>query len=363
MSEFAPPDPDAQATEPLVAACLEQAMRAVTDLVDLAPLLAALAGRISPTEAVGRLSLTGVPIDPGSPLAVWALGGRLDRRWRDRHPVCDASLIAQTADWEALVGPVGPGSALARFRTAITRLDGPERPDCGEGREPTLDGTVPGPEAPVRKLPPMADSTPTLRRVEIVSTTGDLAICIDRAGDRYTLPASESAGGLEVGRRLTVALTGGVLGDSPVISETDPAIVAAVLEGIVPELRDGTVRIMGVARSPGVRTKVAVAATAEGIDAVRACVGRSAGRVRSTADALGGERVDIVAWHHEPAAYAAAALAPAAVRSVRIDGDVATATVAAHQMAAAIGGGGLNSRLASELVGLHIVAEPEPAGA
>jgi N utilization substance protein A len=127
-----------------------------------------------------------------------------------------------------------------------------------------------------------------------------------------------------------------------------------LLDGYVPEVRAGLVRIMGVARAPGVRTKVAVAATDANVDPVASCVGRSANRVRAIGQLLGGERVDIIPWHPDTAKLLANALAPAAVSRIEIHNDKAVAVAPAHQMSAAVGGGGLNAALAGQLVNLKV---------
>lgn len=144
----------------------------------------------------------------------------------------------------------------------------------------------------------------------------------------------------------------------PTLSATDNRLVTELFAGICPEIRSGEVRIMGVARSPGVRCKVAVAATHNSIDPIATCVGRSANRVRYVSQQLAGERVDVVAWHPDPAHALAAALAPAAVEGVDIDGSSASVLVARHQMSAAVGGQGLNSQLAGELLGLDVTIVP-----
>lgn len=142
----------------------------------------------------------------------------------------------------------------------------------------------------------------------------------------------------------------------PLLSVARPQFVTAVLDGLSPEVRSGAVRVMGVARQVGQRTKIAVAATVEGVDPVAACVGRAHNRVDAIKAALGGEQVDIIAWHPEQAVFLRNALQPAAVDDVVIDSEnrTATAVAPAHQMSAAVGGGGLNSALAGRLVGLTV---------
>lgn len=138
------------------------------------------------------------------------------------------------------------------------------------------------------------------------------------------------------------------------VSMTHPALVSAVAAAVIPELRDGSVRIMSAVRLPGVRAKVAVAATEEGVDPVSVCVGRRANRVRHLSEELGGEQVDIVAWHSDPEEKLRNAFAPANVEGIEIDGDSATVSVQPHLMAAAVGRGGLNTSLAGRLCGLRV---------
>ena len=145
----------------------------------------------------------------------------------------------------------------------------------------------------------------------------------------------------------------------PLVSAVRPELVTMAFDGFSPEVRSGQVRIMAVARHPGVRSKVAVATTDAALDPVAACVGRNANRVKGVASLLGGERVDVIAWHHDQATYLRNALAPAGVTRVEISGDKAVAVAPAHQMSAAVGSGGLNAALAGQLVGLRVVVVAE----
>lgn len=148
-------------------------------------------------------------------------------------------------------------------------------------------------------------------------------------------------------------------GPRPVLSAVRPELLTALLTGVSPEIRSGTVRVMGVARQPGVRAKVAVAPTDANVDAIGSCVGKAANRVRLLGDILNGERVDIIAWHPERESYLRNALAPAAVTGIEIEGDRAVAYAPAHLMSAAVGGGGLNSQLAGQLLGLNVTIASE----
>jgi N utilization substance protein A len=141
----------------------------------------------------------------------------------------------------------------------------------------------------------------------------------------------------------------------PVCSASRPDLVAALYAGIAPEVRSGVVRIMNVARVSGVRSKVAVAATRTTVDPVAALIGRDANRVLYISRMLGGERIDVVPFNEDLAIFAKNAMAPAAVDSVEVDpsGKVLV-YVQPHQMPAAVGGGGLNSHLAGELLGYPV---------
>lgn len=138
------------------------------------------------------------------------------------------------------------------------------------------------------------------------------------------------------------------------VTTNHPDLVRLLAEGHVPELRDGTVRIMRIARRPGVRTKISVAPTVEGEDAVGHMLGRAACRIRATSRQLGGERIDVVAYSDDVATHAVNALA---VRALAVDNDhngVLHITVPAHQADAATGGGNINLHLSAQLVGRRI---------
>jgi len=145
-------------------------------------------------------------------------------------------------------------------------------------------------------------------------------------------------------------------GPRPFLSTADPRLIPALLDGVSPEVRSGKVAVMGIARKPGARTKVAVAATMDGIDPVAACVGRNHNRVDDVRAAIGGEQVDYVAWNPDPAVFLANAMQPATCRHVVIDAGSGQALAVApdHQMSAAVGTGGLNSALAGRLTGLRV---------
>lgn len=192
----------------------------------------------------------------------------------------------------------------------------------------------------------------------ISSVTADAARGNGTDGTEAFLPITAWPQGrkLHVGDRLPVELSAD---GSATVDASSDSIVYSYLYAVVPELREGKIRIMGLARSPGMRTKVAVATTDEEIDPVLACIGKRANRIKSVVAAIG-ERVDIIAWSPNAAVYAAGALQPAKVSGVTLNSEgVLEATVPPHQMPTAVGEGGLNARLASELVGKKITVVPE----
>lgn len=201
---------------------------------------------------------------------------------------------------------------------------------------------------------------PDLQCVKAVftSTTRDVASLQTAAGETLLMPVTEfpPARVWRTGEEVLALRVD--RGGTVMLSMNRPELVVLLAEGIVPELRDGRVRIMGVSRAPGSRTKLAVAATADGVDPVNSIVGRSANRVRSLGKLLNGERVDVVAWHPDPAVYLANALAPASVLGVEIVDGNATARVPRHQMAGAVGERGLNASLAGQLVGVTVLVVP-----
>lgn len=146
-----------------------------------------------------------------------------------------------------------------------------------------------------------------------------------------------------------------------ILSRTDPNFVVRLFEQQVPEMNEGTVQILRVARHPGTRTKIAVYSSASDIDAVGACVGLRGQRVQAVVTELHGEKIDIVPFHNDPARFVCSAISPAEVSRVFIE-EEATAMeliVPNDQLSLAIGRGGQNVRLAAQLTGwnLDIISE------
>jgi transcription termination/antitermination protein NusA len=140
------------------------------------------------------------------------------------------------------------------------------------------------------------------------------------------------------------------------VSRASRLFVHRLLEAEVPEIASGAVEVRGIAREPGLRTKIAVVSTKPGIDATGACIGPRGVRHRSLLSELGGEHVDFVPWSEDPAHLVAAALGPANVLSVDLDTGTRTATVKVprDQLSLAIGREGQNARLANKLTGWRI---------
>ena len=146
------------------------------------------------------------------------------------------------------------------------------------------------------------------------------------------------------------------------LSRTHPGLVKRLFENEVPEITDGAVEIKAVSREAGSRTKIAVVSSDENIDAVGACIGPRGARVGKIVDLLGGEKIDIVRYDEDPAAFVAASLAPAEVISVEVDPEVenaCTVIVPAGQLSLAIGNKGQNARLAAKLTGWKIDIKPD----
>ena len=150
-----------------------------------------------------------------------------------------------------------------------------------------------------------------------------------------------------------------------VVSRTHPALLKRLFELEVPEIYEGSVEVMSIAREPGQRSKVAVRSLDDRLDPVGACVGPKGSRVRTVVGELRGERVDVILWDADPAAYVANALSPAKVTRVLIDEEknYAGVLVPDDQLSLAIGKEGQNARLAARLTGWHIDIKNETLAA
>jgi N utilization substance protein A len=140
------------------------------------------------------------------------------------------------------------------------------------------------------------------------------------------------------------------------LSRIVPGFVMELFELEVPEIEQGLLIIKSAARDPGVRAKIAVTTSDRRIDPIGTCVGVRGSRVQAVTQELAGERVDIVLWSEDPAQFVIGALAPANVQSIVVDEEKHAMDVVVNEdeLAVAIGVGGRNVRLASELTGWQI---------
>ena len=147
-------------------------------------------------------------------------------------------------------------------------------------------------------------------------------------------------------------------GPQIMLSRSHKNMLRRLLEIEVPEISKGQVEIKSIAREPGSRSKVAVAALQAGIDPVGACVGQRGTRIQSIVNELNGEKIDVIEWSEDPAAYITKSLGPAKVLAVHPNQDArtksATVIVPDDQLSLAIGREGQNARLAAKLTGWHI---------
>ncbi len=154
-----------------------------------------------------------------------------------------------------------------------------------------------------------------------------------------------------------VGVARGMRGPQVTVSRTHPSLVKKLFALEVPEIADGSVEIMAVAREAGHRSKIAVRSTVTGLNAKGACIGPMGQRVRNVVAELHGEKIDIIDWAEDPATYVGNALSPAhAVASEVVDPVARSVRVVVpnFQLSLAIGREGQNARLAARLTGWRI---------
>jgi transcription termination/antitermination protein NusA len=181
-------------------------------------------------------------------------------------------------------------------------------------------------------------------------------------GSEGVIPAAEQVPGeaYEHGDRLRCYVVGVTRGArEPVItlSRTHPNLVRKLFSLEVPEIADGSVEIVAVAREAGHRSKIAVASRVPGLNAKGACIGPMGQRVRNVMSELSGEKIDIIDYDEDPARFVANALSPAKVVSVTVidqNARAARVVVPDFQLSLAIGKEGQNARLAARLTGWRI---------
>jgi transcription termination/antitermination protein NusA len=150
-------------------------------------------------------------------------------------------------------------------------------------------------------------------------------------------------------------------GPQVILSRTHPQFLIALFDAEVPEISEGIVQVLGCAREPGSRAKIAVASRESDVDPVGACVGMRGSRVQSIVQELRGEKIDIIPWHPDPAKFTTNALSPAQVSRIILNqvSQSMEVIVPDDQLSLAIGKRGQNVRLASRLVGWKIDVKSE----
>ena len=146
------------------------------------------------------------------------------------------------------------------------------------------------------------------------------------------------------------------------LSRSHPGFIRRLFELEIPEIEDGTVRIVNIAREAGSRTKITVATEFENVDPIGACVGNRGLRVQHIADEIHGEKIDIIEWSEDPETLISNVLSPATVSKVIIhslDEKIATVVVPDFQLSLAIGKEGQNVRLAARVSGWKIDIKSE----
>ena len=173
------------------------------------------------------------------------------------------------------------------------------------------------------------------------------------------VPGEELSEGMHV-KVYVVDVRRSTRGPQILISRTHPGLVKRLFELEVPEIYDGIVEVRSIAREAGSRTKITVWSNDENVDPIGACVGPRGQRVANIVEELRGEKIDIIKWSEDPAAFIAAALAPADVVDVWMadEGKACRCVVPDDQLSLAIGKEGQNARLAARLTGYKIDIKP-----
>lgn len=140
------------------------------------------------------------------------------------------------------------------------------------------------------------------------------------------------------------------------VSRVAPELLLALLRLEVPEVNEGLVNIMSTARDPGYRAKIAVRSNDPRIDPVGTCIGMLGSRIKAISNELNGERIDVILWNENDAQFVINAMSPAEIESIIVDEDKHTMNIAvsSDSLSQAIGRGGINVRLATELTGWEL---------
>jgi N utilization substance protein A len=193
---------------------------------------------------------------------------------------------------------------------------------------------------------------------------GDAIVDLGNAEALLTKSAMIPREGLRPGDRIRALLEdvkSVPRGPQLILSRIAPKLLVELFKLEVPEASEGLIQIHAAARDPGLRAKIAVSSKDQRIDPIGACVGMRGSRVQSVSNELAGERVDIILWSDNPAQFVINSLAPAEVLSIVVDEELHSMDVIVdeRQLSQAIGRGGQNVRLASELTGweLNVMTE------
>ena len=201
----------------------------------------------------------------------------------------------------------------------------------------------------------------------IVQRADPKAVIVDLGKAEAVMPAREQVANerYRPGQRLKVYLVEvnkDPRGPQLIVSRTHASLIKRLFELEVPEIFSGAVEIMAVAREPGLRSKVAVAARQEKVDPVGSCVGVRGVRIQNIVNELYGEKIDVIEWSPDLPTFISNALSPAKPISVSLNEEekVARVIVPTDQMSLAIGKDGQNARLAYKLTGWRIdIKDPE----
>lgn len=200
----------------------------------------------------------------------------------------------------------------------------------------------------------------------IVTTLDKRGLVVNIGRTEALLPTQELIPGetFKIGERIKAYITKvekSLKGPQVFISRTHPGLVKRLFELEVPEIYEGIIEIVSVAREAGSRTKMAVMTKLENIDPVGSCVGQKGTRVQNIINELRGEKIDIIEWSPNYAQYIASALNPAEVLAVDVKEEEKTAKVVVpdNQLSLAIGKEGQNARLAARLTGFKIDIKSE----
>ncbi|WP_149359943.1 transcription termination factor NusA [Lolliginicoccus suaedae] len=257
----------------------------------------------------------------------------------------DGNLVAE---WDDTPEGFGRVAATTARQVILQRLRDAEN-DRTFGEVSTHEGEIVG--GVVQR-----DTRANARGMVIVRIGSDLSTT------EGVLPAAEQVPGerYEHGDRLKCYVVGvarGMRGTQITLSRTHPNLVRKLFALEVPEIADGSVEIVAVAREAGHRSKIAVTSHVAGLNAKGSCIGTMGQRVRNVMSELGQEKIDIVDYDEDPSRFVANALSPSRVLSVSVV-DLATRSarvvVPDYQLSLAIGKEGQNARLAARLTGWRI---------